>query len=228
VMHDTRTLFKALVQLGLLDADADLAALERDLKPLLEGMASLTKGKGFEFDIPVAVRDIEHLVYGQPFHIPVQFAFLGRAIGTLLGVVKGLAPDADLNEITAPAAKTVLGSGAESAKQVLQELLQQVLETGRDLLSLPSSLERVLMKIETEQVEVRLADQSGRRHSRKRGRRSGSGVVRGTGSDGLAWAGMGVVLVVGGTMLTMVHLFPAGWFCLGLAALSMVGLLGRR
>lgn len=228
VMHDTRALFKALVKLGLLDADADLAALEGDLQPLLEGMASLTKGKGFELDLPAAARDVEHLVYGQPFHLPVQFAFLGRAVGTLLGVVKGLAPDADLNEITAPAAKTILGSGAESAKQLLQELLQQVLETGRDLLSLPGSLERVLMKIETEQVEVRLADQSGRRRSRKRGKRYGAGVVTGTGSDGLAWAGMGVVLVVGGVLLTMAHLFPAGWFCLGLATLSMVGLLGRR
>ena len=39
-----------------------------------------------------------------------------------------------------------------------QEILNQLVDTGRILLTLPRSLERVVTKLETGQIEVKLAD----------------------------------------------------------------------
>jgi hypothetical protein len=45
---------------------------------------------------------IEELLYGQPFQIPAQFTFVGRAISALFGVLTGLAPDFNFIEVATP------------------------------------------------------------------------------------------------------------------------------
>ena len=56
--------------------------------------------------------EIEDLFYRQPFRIPAQFAFAGRAIGTLSGLATGLAPEFNLVAIAMPYAQKFLGLSA--------------------------------------------------------------------------------------------------------------------
>src|SRR5437868_11773291 len=97
-------------------------------------------------------RDIDSLLYGQPFQIPAQFAFTGRAISTLVGVATGLSPDFNFVEVATPYARKFLGLDAEGAGQTIQEILNQLMDTGRILLTLPRSMERVITKLETGQI----------------------------------------------------------------------------
>src|SRR5437588_11025944 len=130
----------------------------------------MTLGEARDMDIPEVAQDVEKMRYGQPFQIPAQFAFTGRAIGVLVGVTTGLSPDFNFVEIATPYARKFLGLDAEGAGETLQDIFNQVLETGRILLTLPRSLEQVITKLETGQIEVKLSDNGRNGRSHRSGR----------------------------------------------------------
>jgi len=228
VMRDSKTLVNALVRLGFVGEDANRASIERALSLMLEQYYGMTLGEVRELDIPEVGREVENLLYGQPFRVPAQFAFTGRAIGTLVGVSTGLAPDFNFVEVATPYARRFLGLDAENMGQTAQELLTQVVDTGRVLLELPRSLERVISKIETGQVEVRLADAPapGRGRRRRRGNRNAQPSNGGSGRFSLAF--VFAVSLSGGVFLTNAHQLAPGWFCLGMAGITALGLVLRR
>ena len=232
VTRDSKALVNALVKLGFIGGEANLVSIERGLSLMMEQYYGMTLGEARELDIPEVGREVENLLYGQPFQIPSQFAFTGRAIGTLVGVSTGLAPDFNFVEVATPYARRFLGLDAENIGQTLQDVLTQLLETGRVLLALPGSLERVISKIETGQVEVKLAPTPVARRGRGRGRRHRNSVAPansgGNGGGGLSLALACVASLAGGVFLTNAHLFVPGWFCLGLAGVTALGMVFRR
>ena len=109
--------------------------------------------------------------------------------------------------------------------------MNQLVDTGRILLTLPRSLERVVTKLETGQIEVKLADSQRNGRSRRRGRRRGRD--RGNESNAsvmgsVSWVMLFLAEMAGGIILTLEHQPTPGWFCLGLAAVTALGLLVRR
>ncbi|HCJ34891.1 MAG TPA: hypothetical protein DHV65_11435, partial [Ktedonobacter sp.] len=166
----------------------------------------------------------------QPFQIPAQFAFTGRAIGTLVGVATGLSPEFNFVEVATPYARKFLGLDAEGTGQTLQDIFNQLLETGRVLLTLPRSLEQVITKLETGQIEVKLSDNARNGRSRRRGRGRGarSSDRESGGMGGASWVLLFGAEMVGGVVLTMAHQAVPGWFCLGLAGITALALLVKR
>src|SRR5947209_19759384 len=166
VSRDSRALVKALGNLGFIGEGANMVAIERGMALMMEQYYGMTLGEARNLEIPDVAQDVENLLYGQPFQIPAQFAFTGRAISTLVGVSTGLSPDFNFVEVATPYARKFLGLDAEGAGQTIQDLFNQLLETGRILLTLPRSLEQVIAKLETGQIEVKLGDNSrnGRSH----------------------------------------------------------------
>jgi predicted unusual protein kinase regulating ubiquinone biosynthesis (AarF/ABC1/UbiB family) len=207
-----------------------MAALERGVALMLEQYYGMTLGEARDLEIPEVAQDVENLLYGQPFQIPARFAFTGRAIGVLVGVSTGLSPEFNFVEVATPYARKFLGLDTEGAGQTIQDILNQLLETGRVLLALPRSLEQVITKLETGQVEVKLRDSSNNGRSRRRGRRRGDrGNDRAeSGIGGFAWVAIFLAEMTGGIVLTIQHLPVPGWFCLGLAGVTALGLLIRR
>src|SRR5437764_6691577 len=191
----------------------------------------MTLGEARGLDFGDVAREIDSLLYGQPFQIPAQFAFTGRAIGTLIGVSTGLAPEFNFVEVATPYARKFLGLDAEGSGQTIQEILSQLVDTGRILLTLPRSLERVVTKLETGQIEVKLSDAPHNARSRRRGRRRGRERVNESNTSvmgSFSWAMLFLAEMAGGIILTIEHQPAPGWFCLGLAAVTALGLLVRR
>jgi predicted unusual protein kinase regulating ubiquinone biosynthesis (AarF/ABC1/UbiB family) len=230
VSRDSHTLVKSLDNLGFIGEGANMAALERGVALMMEHYYGLTLGEARNLEIPDVAQDVENLLYGQPFQIPAQFAFIGRAIGVLAGVSTGLSPEFNFVEVATPYARKFLGLDTEGAGQTIQDILNQLLETGRVLLTLPRSLERVITKLETGQIEVNLKNGTNNGRSRRRGRRRGErGNDRAESSiGGFAWVAMFLAEMAGGIVLTMQHLPVPGWFCLGLAGVTALGLLIKR
>ncbi|HCI78057.1 MAG TPA: hypothetical protein DHW02_00010 [Ktedonobacter sp.] len=232
--RDSRGLVNALVKLGFVGEGANMASVERGMSLMMEQYYGMTLGGVRDLEIPDVAKDVEQLLYDQPFQVPAQFAFTGRAIGTLSGVATGLSPQFNFIEVAIPYARKFLGLDSEGAGQTIQDILNQVLTTGRTLLALPNDLERLITKIETGQVEVRFAgDRQGSRirsrFGRRRSRRNNtSPFQQSSGSAGLAWTFMFVAALAGGIYLTTAHLMIPAWFCLGLAAFTALGLLVRR
>ena len=157
VTRDSETMVQALSQLGFIGKGANLAALESGLRSLLEQFYGLTLGEVRELDYPEVAEEIGKLLYGQPFQIPAQYAFLGRAVSTLMGVSTGLAPDFNFIDCATPYARKFLGINLESMRLTTQQLLTQMLQAVTTLLRLPRSMERILTKLEAGQLEIRIA-----------------------------------------------------------------------
>ncbi len=229
VTRDSHALVSSLSKLGFIGNGANMAALERGVALMMEQYYGMTLGEARDLDIPEVSQDVEQLLYGQPFQVPAQFAFTGRAIGTLIGVSTGLSPDFNFVEVATPYARKFLGLDAEGTGQTIQDILNQVLDTGRILLTLPRSLERVITKIETGQIEVKLADapRNGRsRHGRRRGSTNGDVAVSSIG--GLSWGLVFIAEMASGTALMLSHQTIPGWFCLGLGGITALALLLKR
>ncbi len=225
--RNSRALVNALVKLGFVGQGANMIAIERGMSMMMEQYYGMSLGAVRELDIPEVAQDVERLLYGQPFQIPAQFAFTGRAISTLGGVSTGLAPDFNFVEVATPYARKFLGLDGEGVNQTVQEFLNQTLDTGRTLLTLPRELEQIITKIETGQIEVKLASDRPKNRIRFRfGRNGGSGTA--SGSSSLSWSLMFIAALAGGVYLTTAHLMVPAWFCLGLAGVTMLGLFIRR
>jgi predicted unusual protein kinase regulating ubiquinone biosynthesis (AarF/ABC1/UbiB family) len=186
----------------------------------------MTLGEVSELDISEMVQDVAYLLYGHPFQIPAQFAFTGRAVGTLVGVSTGLAPEFNFVEVATPYARKFLGLDREGAEQTLQQLFGQLLDTGRMLLTLPRSAEQVMTRLEAGEIEVKLASNGPSGWKRSRRRRSGRDNQGLSGVPGFTWLFMFVASLAGGIFLvTDAHQFIASWFCFGLAGLIALGML---
>src|SRR5947209_3834828 len=231
VARNSHGLVTALQRLGFIGEGANMVAIERGMAMMMEQYYGLTLGEARELEIPDVAQDVERLLYGQPFQVPAQFAFTGRAISTLVGVSTGLSPEFNFVEVATPYARKFLGLDEEGAGQTIQDILSQLLDTGRLLLTLPRSLERAITKLETGQIEVKLTDSSRNGGSRRRGRRGRgrNNEAAASGSMGsFSWALVFLAEMAGGTVLTIEHLAAPGWFCLALAGVTALGLLLRR
>jgi predicted unusual protein kinase regulating ubiquinone biosynthesis (AarF/ABC1/UbiB family) len=227
VVNNAHGMVAALAHLGFIGDGANLAAIERGVALMMEQYHGMTLGEARDLNMREVAAEVEDLFYRQPFRVPAQFAFAGRAIGTLSGLATGLAPEFNLVSVAVPYAQRFLGLNRDGANQTAQQLLTQMLDAGRTLLTLPVTLERVLTRIEAGQLEVRIAEDgrdgtltaSASRVRRRVGRQPLSG---------LAVLAISVASLAAGVQLALNQLLLPAWFCFGLAALTVASLILRR
>ncbi len=230
ITRDSHALVTALKRLGFIGEGANMPVIERGMSLMMEEYYGMTLGEARDLEMPEVARDVENLLYGQPFQIPAQFAFTGRAISTLVGVSTGLAPEFNFVEVATPYARKFLGLDAEGVGQTVQDVLSQLLDAGRTLLALPRTIEQIVARLEAGQIEVRLAGISPapNGHGRRGRNRNGLAAAAATGSGNLALGLVFLGSLAGGIVLTMAQQTIPGWFCLGLAGLTALGLLLKR
>ena len=232
VTQNAHLMVTSLVKLGFVGEGANLSSIERAMSLVLEQYMGMSLGQMRNVDMSEVGQDVTNLLYGQPFHIPAQFAFTGRAVSTLLGVSTGLSPEFNFIEVATPYAQRFIGLDAKGVGETAQEVLTQLLNTSRTLLALPSEVEKLITKIDTGQMEVKLANipSAGRRSRRRGPGQSRNNAVAATPSIGgsasltlmfLASLGGGIYLLKSPTKA------PA-WFCLGLAGVTALGNLLKK
>lgn len=224
VTRDSETMVRALSQLGFIGEGANIAAIERGLSLMLEQFYGMTLGEARELEIPEVADEVAKLLYGQPFQIPAQFAFTGRAISTLVGVSTGLAPDFNFIDLAVPYARKFLGLNTEDIGKTIQQLLSQLLETLTTLLKMPRLLERILTKLEMGQFVLNLGGDMGpgARVVRRRERNNPNTAFT------IALALMFVACLGSAYLFVTVHVQIFSWVSLGLAALLGVRLFLRQ
>jgi predicted unusual protein kinase regulating ubiquinone biosynthesis (AarF/ABC1/UbiB family) len=219
VARDTHTVVQTLIKLGFIGEGANLVSIERAMDIIMDQYIGITLGEYRDLHMSEIARDIVELLYGQPFHIPAHFAFSGRAVSTLVGVATGLAPKFNFIEEATPYARRFLGLDTENIGKMVQEIIQQFIENGRVISTLPRAVERFMTHIQTGQVEVRLANFLDRRSHR---------IPVSIGGSGFSIALVSLSSLAGGIYLTNVHLYTPGWFCLGLAGVATLGMIVRK
>lgn len=225
ITRDTHLLVNTLLRLGFIGKGANIAAIEEALSLLLDQYYGMTLGQFRDMDMSDIAQDVVSLLYSQPFRIPAQFAFSGRAVSTLVGVATGLAPDFNFVEEAKPYARHFLGLDAQNMTNTLRDLSRQLFDTGRIMMTLPRRVERLITGIETGQIEIQIANLTSGTRGQKRLSLASALIGRG---------GSFSLLIVflsslgGGIYLTNIHQMLTGWFCLGLSALVALGLLLKR
>lgn len=224
VVNNPHNMVVALAQLGFIGEGANLNAIERGVTLIMSQYHGMTLGEARDLNVREVAHEIEDLFYSQPFRVPAQFAFAGRAVGTLSGLATGLSPEFNLVEVAVPYAQTFLGLNRDNAGQTVQQVFRQVVDAGRISLALPSTLERVLAKLEAGELEVQFGE-DGRNATSRRGRRASG---RRSGAGAVVPLVACVALLGAGVALGLNQLVLQGWFCLGLGGLAAASLVVRR
>lgn len=230
ITRDAHTMVTELDRLGFIGTGANMAAIEKAVGLLIDQYYNISLGQMRDLDPHGVMQDVVNLLYGQPFTIPARYAFVGRAIGTLVGVSTGLAPDFNFIEVATPYARTFLGLDSNNTRETIEQVLKQVIDSGQLLLKLPRTLDHLINQIESGQIEIKLANQTtitrnGRRSRRMRGR---GPAAAGVGGGSISLFFVFIASLGSGVYLNVAHLMAPGWFCLGLAAITALGLLLRR
>lgn len=103
-------------------------------------------------DLQDFLRDLERLLYEQPFQIPARFTFLGRALGTLYGICVGLDPEINFVDVSRPYVDKFIGSKSS----VYKIAVEKARSLGMALLDLPVLMERVLIRAERGDLHVKM------------------------------------------------------------------------
>jgi len=223
VVNNPHTMVSALARLGFIGQGANLRAVERGVALIMQQYHGMTLGEARDMNIREVAHEIEDLFYRQPFRIPAQFAFAGRAVGTLSGLATGLAPEFNLVSVAVPYAQAFLGLDRQGANQTAQQVVRQILDAGRIALALPATFERVLTKLEAGELQIHVAE-NGLNGTARRVARTASRHSR----------GVVVPLVVclgglaSGVELALNGLVVPEAFCFGLAGIAAFSLLLRR
>lgn len=126
-LKDAPGAIDALNRLKFLRRTADLEVFARNLTLLFEQLNADT----FDLSFVTSGGNVEELrdfLYSQPFQLPANTTFLGKAMGTVYGICLGLDPEFDLIGTAKPYVEKVVRG------QLLGSVISTVVDEGKDLL----------------------------------------------------------------------------------------------
>ena len=104
-------------------------------------------------DLSPVVDEMVELIYRQPINLPVEWAYIGRAIGTLSGIVSTLNPDFKVSNAFEPYLKQIVSS---SFTEIFEESKAYAQNYGMRLVNLPLRLSNVVEKVERGDIRFKI------------------------------------------------------------------------
>ncbi len=126
-LKDAHGAIDALTRLRFLRRNVDLEVFSRNLTSLFEQI----NGDTFDLSFVTSGDNAEELrdfLYSQPFQLPANTTFLGKAIGTVYGLCTGLDPELDLIGTVKPYVEEVVRSDLRG------NVFSNVVDEGKNLL----------------------------------------------------------------------------------------------
>ncbi|WP_178382298.1 AarF/ABC1/UbiB kinase family protein [Paenibacillus sp. P3E] len=126
-LKDAHGAIDALTRLRFLRRNGDLEVFSRNLTSLFEQI----NGDTFDLSFVTSGDNAEELrdfLYSQPFQLPANTTFLGKAIGTVYGLCTGLDPELDLIGTVKPYVEEVVRSDLRGS------VFSNVVDEGKNLL----------------------------------------------------------------------------------------------
>jgi len=149
VSRDFTQMVSYLVKLGFIRVNAESDALIRAISIFVESF--LGSGEDLtDTDLKGFLKDLEVLLYEQPFQIPANYTFLGRALGTLYGICIGLNPNISFIDVSRPYVDKIV-PGKNSIFTLIKDQSKRI---GMSLIQLPPLAESVLRKAERGDLSI--------------------------------------------------------------------------
>ncbi len=215
VQNDVDGLIAALARLGFIRRDADLEPIKNTFRWLFENYSGLT-ARDFDFQrLEVIQEDVRKIMYEQPFTMPSEFAFLGRAAGTMIGLITGLYPEFDFVASARPYIKIVIDEMRPSIANVIAEEAKNYAQI---FLGLPKQVQYIFDQLERGDLVARI-DATEIVKAINRSDRS-----RILNSFGIVLSS----LIIGAVILILYGYSTLSYTLFGLAFLIFLGILGTR
>lgn len=139
---------KTMEKLGFLKKDADRAKMVPIMEYFFEEIVdkiNLEKESMMSINFSPVIDEIVDVLYEQPFRLPYEWAYIGRTLGTLTGIISHLYPDIKLFEELKPHFNRVV-------KENFSEIIEEVKNTAKDFLKqlfvLPERANTFITKVE--------------------------------------------------------------------------------
>ena len=152
VRRDFNGVIAALGRLGFFTRQADLQALKRALIWTVDTFYEMSFGELQAIDPIQVLSQLQDVLYAEAFQIPANFAFLGRALGTLSGLATALDPSFQFVTVAEPFARDLLrgDSGARGAFNQISREVRSLAATGY---ALPYLTRDVLQGVQQGEVD---------------------------------------------------------------------------
>ncbi|WP_276913848.1 ABC1 kinase family protein [Aneurinibacillus aneurinilyticus] len=158
VLKDYDLMVQALDALCFLTPQADREQVKIALQVGLEMYLNRTFEALDDEMLEEIQLQIQDFVRAQPIQLPAEYAFLGRAVSTVVGVVTTIKPDVDFLEVGRPVVSEWLNQ--QENKQNNRRLAVQLLrDVAREMATLPRQVNRFIdMSVEKEYRERRISE----------------------------------------------------------------------
>jgi predicted unusual protein kinase regulating ubiquinone biosynthesis (AarF/ABC1/UbiB family) len=149
VNRDYAQVTEYLKELGFIRYDYDNQALNRAISIFLEELVGTGQDLS-SLDLQALLRDLETLLYEQPFQVPANFTFLGRALGTLYGICIDLDPGISFIDVAKPYVKQIAPE-RDSIFRIVKDRSKLI---GNALLDIPPLMQKALIRVERGELNL--------------------------------------------------------------------------
>lgn len=148
---DAGAVVESFEKLGFLRPHADKTTILKSVRLMLANMFGDSVDLG-QLDFSELSLELRELVYSQPFQIPAQTTFLGKALITVFGLCNGLDKNFDLMGSVSPFIEEMFLPKMDKAEGNI--LFDQIKKTFFDIVGIPNKLNRFIDGIESGEVRV--------------------------------------------------------------------------
>ncbi len=157
--HDYETVVETLCDLGFLRRGADVNALLPVVAFFFDKVLSsmrLERGSLMAVDFSPIIDDLTEIVYTQPITLPIEWAYIGRTVGTLVGITSSLNPHINIVEELKPSFQKLMEQNFSQGIRTLVDRAQSYL---KDLYFLPDRANSFIRRVEQGSLKFKF-DQS--------------------------------------------------------------------
>lgn len=151
--RDVDRIVNSFIALGFLRRGMGSFSVKKTIKWMLDNYSSITTNTLSIEDIEDINEDLKKIMRDEPFTISAEFAFLGRAIGTLHGLAIGLDPDFNAVEAVGPYVKKLT---SDQNKNITQVVIKEVSQTLRLLAGLPRKIDEIVSSMQQGKFSVKV------------------------------------------------------------------------
>jgi len=154
IRRDFDEVLAALARLGFIAPNADMRVLKRALVWTVDTFYELSFGELRAISPVEVLNQLQDVFYTESFQIPANFAFLGRALGTLSGLCTALDPSFQFVTVAEPFAKTLI-RGRGGVLGVLQQAATEARSLATTAYAIPYLSHRALQRVQEGEWSVR-------------------------------------------------------------------------
>lgn len=160
IIRDQSGMTNALQELGFIREGADIPQLQQALDELLDFFLEHRTDEWNEQMVQTTLAQFRYFVNQQPIQMPAEFAFFGRAMGMLIGIVAHLNPDIDYLDLGKKILPDLKITDAIPADQIGQWIKKfsgwipvSVIQSARSWIDLPNQIQSYVLKKDQREEE---------------------------------------------------------------------------